>query len=265
MPITQDLGGKNLVVGRGRIYFDRFPLNFTLSATLRGEGERYLGSSPEISTNASAESLDHYDMEEGLKVKDDSIQLSQDRGGSFTLENIDRHTLALYYTGDAATVTQSSATGVSEVITVKKGLFYQLGMSASLPAGVRNVTVTSVTVASSSVAASGNWEVDEARGRLRILPGSSIADDAVATVLYDVAATAREQVVSKNQAIYGALRFVAGNARGANRDHYYPYVKLMPDGDYNLKSDEWQSMSFTFEILKKASSVEAAIIDGQGA
>lgn len=269
MPITADLGGKNYTLGRGRVFFDRFAPNVVVGATTRGEGERYIGNTPEFTLTSESEELDHYDSDAGVRVKDASVQLSLDRSGSFTADSIDRENLALFFLGDAATLTQSSATGQIENLTVKRGMFYQLGVTPSNPSGVRKVTVTLITDDAGTpvtIAASGNYEVDEDRGRIYILPAAAaIADGDIIIVTYNVAASTREQVVSKTQSIYGAIRFVANNPKGPNRDYYFPYVKLSPDGDYNLKGDEWQQMGFTMEILKKSSNVESTYIDGQAA
>lgn len=270
MPLTTDLGGKNYTLGRGRVFFDRFPNNVTVTATTRGEGERYFGNTPEVSTSSSAESLDHYDSDSGVKTKDDSVQLSLDRSGSFTCDNISIENLALYYQGDSSTLTQAASTGVVEVISgVKQARFYQLGFSASTPQGVRkvsNVVVKKGAGYTTTVAPAGNYEVDETTGRIYVLPGSTgIPDNTDIQVTYDIAASTREVVVSKNQSIYGSLRFVADNPKGKNFDVYMPYVKLSPDGDYSLKGDDWQSMGFTIEILKKASNIEAVYVDGRPA
>lgn len=269
MPITSDLGGKNYVLGRGRVFFDRFAPNFVLSAALQGEGERYLGNTPEFNTTGTSEDLEHFDADSGVKVKDDSVQLSMDRSGSFTCDNINSENVALQFLGDASTVTQTSAVAAVSLVTAKKGRFYQVGASESLPAGVRNISNVVVKKGSpgfaTTVAASGNYEVDEDLGRIYVLPNAAdIPDDTILQITYDRAASTREQVVSSSNSIYGALRFVSDNPKGANRDYYFPYVKMAPDGDYALKGEEWQSMGFTFEILKKASNVESVYIDTRG-
>jgi len=41
-----------------------------------------------------------------------------------------------------------------------------------------------------------------------------------------------------------------------------PYVKLMPNGDFALKGDEWQQLSFNIEVLKKG-TLEAVYMDGR--
>jgi len=277
MPITSDLGGKNYTLGRGRLYFDRFTpaqVSAGIVAATRGEGETYFGNTPEMSMTASEDTLDHFDSDQGVRTKDDSVSLQLDRTGSFTTDNISKENLALYFLSDgAASVLQVSALAATfEVPKARHGKFYQVGAGPSLPGGVRNISNIIVKKGAgftTTVTQPGNYEVDEATGRIYIIPGSTDIPDAGAgtdiQVTYDLAATTREQIISKSTSIYGALRFVADNPKGKNRDYYFPYVKLAPDGDYNLKGEDWQSMSFSFEALKKATNIEAVYIDGRGA
>jgi hypothetical protein len=270
MPLTADLGGKNYTLGRGRIFFDRFAPNVVVGATTRGDGERYLGNTPEFALTSESEDLEHFDSDSGVRVKDDSVQLSLDRSASFTCDNIDAENIALFFLGTTSTVTQAGATGVVEVMTdAKRGRFYQLGVSESTPSGVRNVTNVVIKKGGAptwgtTVTASGNYEVDEVRGRIYVEADSVDIDEDDIQITYDVDASTREQVISKSDSIYGSLRFVADNPKGPNRDYFLPYVKLAPDGDYQLKGDEWQQIGFTVEILKKSSNVDAIYIDGQG-
>lgn len=271
MPITSDLGGKNYTLGRGRVFFDRFtPAQVAagITASTQGEGERYFGNTTEFNMTSEEEVLDHFSSEGGIRVKDDSVSLQLDRTGTLTTDHIDAANLALLFLSDGATTaSQSSATGSTYVVTVNQGRFYQIGVTTGNPSGVRlvsNVVVAKGAGFSTNVTASGNWEVDEALGRIYILPGAAdIPDGTEIEITYDVAAATREQVISKSQSIYGALRFVSDNPKGTNRDYYMPYCKLSPNGDYNLKGDDWQTMSFSFEVLQKASNIQGVYIDGR--
>lgn len=267
MAITADLNGKNYTLGRGKLFFDPYPLGASITAATQGEGERYFGNTPELAFTTSTENLDHFDSDAGVKTKDDSVQLSTNRTGSFTTDNIVGDNIALLVGGESATVIQASAAAVVDLFTIKKGRFYQLGAGETNPSGVRmvsNVVVKSGVAFADTVTAVGNYEVDEVLGRLYIESDAADLDDADdIEVTFDVAASSREQVVSSSNSIYGALRFVADNPKGANRDYFFPYVKLAPDGDYSLKGDEWQQIGFTLEILKKASNYEAVYVDGR--
>lgn len=266
MPVNADLGGKNYTLGRGKVFFDRFAPNAVVTALTRGEGERYLGNTPEFSTTSESEDLEHFDSDGGIRTKDDSVQLTLNRTGAMVCDNIDAENVALYFLGSASTLTQASATGVIDVLSdAKQRRFYQLGVTTLNPAGVRNVSSVVVNKGagfSTLVTAAGNYQVDEVRGRIYIEDGAPGIDDEDIQVTYSVGASTRERIVSGSQSIYGTLRFVADNPKGANRDFFFPYVKLAPDGDYNLKGDEWQQVGFAFEILKRG-SLESMYIDGQ--
>lgn len=261
--------GKNYVLGKGKIYFDRFAANAVVNATTRGEGERYLGNTPELSTTSSAENLEHYSSEGGLKTKDDSVQLSLNRSGKLTCDNVSADNQALFVLGTKGDLVQAAATAEIDLITASRGRWYQLGTDALNPSGVRkvsNVVIKSGVGFTTTVAALGNYEVDAELGRVYIeATATDIPDLTDLQITYDVAASTREQVISSSNTIYGALRFVADNPKGTNRDYYFPYVKLAPDGDYQLKGDSWQQMGFTFEILDKAPGIAAVYIDGRAA
>lgn len=273
MPITSDLGGRNYTLGRGRLYFDRFtPAQVAagIAAATVGEGERFFGNVPEISITSSEDVLDHFASTGGIRVKDDSVSLQLDRTGSFTTDNISQENMALLFLSDgASSVTQTSLTAVTHEVSASPGFFYQLGQSVSLPTGHR--VVSSVVVKTGSpgfavtVAALNNYEVDEALGRIYVLPGSvGIPANTIIQVTYNVAAGTRQQVVSKSQSIYGALHWVSDNPKGTNNDMLLPYVKMSPDGDYSLVGDDWATMGFTFEVLTKG-ALASVYIDGRQA
>lgn len=265
--ITADPGGKNYVLGRGKVYFDRYLSNDNITADTVGEGQRYLGNTPTFSTSSASTDLDHYSSEGGVKVKDDSVQLTLDRTGKFTCDNIDLDNVALYFIGESDPQTQASAASVVFVVTIKQGYYYQMGSSASLPFGHKNLgamtTVkTGVGFATVVAASDANYQVDSLSGRVFIPVGSVIADDTPVQFTYAVLATTYDQVVSSSDSIYGAITFISDNPKGPNRDYLMPYVKLSPDGDYDLKGDDWQVMGFTMEILIKG-NLSALYVNGR--
>lgn len=52
----------------------------------------------------------------------------------------------------------------------------------------------------------------------------------------------------------GQLLFITRNASGPDRKILMPYVTLAPNGDYNLKGDDWQQIPFTLELLRKGAT-----------
>lgn len=251
-------------LGRGEVYFNKFK-----PGTNIGEGERYLGNTPEYSLTNEVETLDHFNADRGLREKDESVLLEISCSGSMNCDNISGENVALFFLGNLLTKSSTSVTAQKEVFTNwKRGLTLQLGTTDATPTGVRKVSNVKVGKAAKSatlnltgdisaipgvtiVDAAGNYEVDLELGRLYLEPTSTeINGDIKLVVQFDVAAQSREMVISSNDVVQGSLRFVSHNAKGENKDYFFPKVTLSPDGDYNLKGDDWQSMGFTFEALK---------------
>lgn len=68
------------------------------------------------------------------------------------------------------------------------------------------------------------------------------------------------QVVGSADAVYGALFFESDNPVGDNNNFWWPYVLLMPNGNFALKGDAWQTMSFTAEALKRDNATERVYV-----
>lgn len=258
------MGSENYTLGRGELRFDKFVPN-----TLLGTGERYLGNTPELNLSTESERLDHFNSDRGIRVKDKSVLLEKTDSGSFIADEISAENLALWFLADVSIRTQSSAASVVENIAadqVTEGTYHQLGKSQSNPSGVRGITVASVTpdpVAAAYVL-NTDYTVDEELGQIYIVPGGGIATGDPLIVTYATLANTREQVIVSTDAtqIEGALRFISYNPTGPRRDYYWPYVQLSADGDLALKGDEWQQLSFTFDILKR-DGYASQYIDGR--
>ena len=120
-------------------------------------------------------------------------------------------------------------------------------------------TLTDVTIV-------GNLDIDLDRGRFYVeIDAPGVANDDVLRVTYDQEAYSVESVAAEGKDVAGALRYVADNPHGANQDRFYPYVKLTPNGDFALKGDTWQKMTFSAEVLKKDGATARAYIDGMPA
>jgi hypothetical protein len=237
---------KNYTLGRGKLYFDKFAAVNTEIPT----GERYLGNTPAITMTTAYQNLDHYSSDEGVRVRDDSAQLQVDRAGTFQCDNINMENIAIMF-GIAPPMEESTvaATAQTEDIVVQRGLWYQLGTELYAD-GVGTVANVTVSVTASAVTAAGNYQVDLEKGRIFIEDGATdIQDDDEITVTYDVVVQDRVVVVDDNTQVEGSLRFIADNPKGTNRDYYWPHVRLAPSGEFALKGETWQTMTFAFEIL----------------
>lgn len=251
---------KNYTLGSYKIFFDKFP-----AGTKVGEGQRYFGNTPSLNKNSESETLDHFDADNGIRTKDDSVVLQLNRNGSFTTDHISPENLALFFLGEDSVVSQTSATAVEYTIAaVQKGRRYQIGATPSLPAGVRGITNVVVEVASVAKTAGTDYTVDLTDGGLIILAAGTIANDAEVVVTYDRSAVSYNRVVSSDNAeIYGALYLKSNNAKGLKQDYFMPYVQIRPDGDFEMKGEEWQELPFTFEILKLDDNTPAVYINGR--
>lgn len=249
---------QNYTLGRGKLYFDQFA-----PGTQTPTGERYLGNTPEFSISVEEEKLDHYGSDAGVREKDASITLQQNRSGAFTTDHVSPQNLSMFFYGSASKLTVAGGAVVAEPISnVKKGLFYQLGVTPTSPAGARKVTAVVVKVGAVTKALGTDYAENLELGRIEILEGGTIADDADLLVDYTASASTRDRIISGSTAIVGTLRYVADNAAGDNLDWFMPYVTITPNGEFPLKGDEWQVIPFNVEVLKKT-GLEAFYVDGR--
>jgi hypothetical protein len=172
---------------------------------------------------------------------------------------------AITLTTDATTPANLTASGATlaggvdvteEFAEVELGRWLQLGKTAVTPQGVRNVG--SVAIAGVDAA---SFTVENETGRVLL---HEDADDIVAgstiEISYGVLPQTETVVIAKGQSVEGELQFIANNPVGANDDYFWPRVRLTPDGDFSLKGDDWQTVSWNFEILKKDSVTERQYI-----
>lgn len=257
---------KQYVLGLGRVYFDQYA-DGSKSVSLRGE--RFLGNAPTLTLNQTSDQLDHFSSTGPTRVLDASASLQTTRGGSVTVDNIDLGNLALFFGGVVTTQSQAAGTAVTETRKLYKGSSLQLGTTAQNPTGVRdidNLVITTTGGSPVTVAMVTNYEVDLNLGRIDVLDDAATIVDGTEYVLtYDVAAATRDQVISSDTPVYGALRFVSDNSYGKNTDYYIPYAKLTPNGDFSLIGDDWQAIPFTIQTLVKDSQTAAVYIDGRPA
>jgi hypothetical protein len=260
-------GSKDYTLARGKLYFDIFSAGTTTKT-----GEMYFGHAPSLSVASSVEKLDHYNSDLAENAKDKSVVLRTDRTVTFTLDDIAKENLALYLMSSAATVTQTSGTVTDESLTTSalQDRYYQLGASSGNPSGVRGVSAVSVKSGALGAEAARtlgtDYTIDTATGRLYVVPGGAIANAHSLLVTYTRAANTRDQIAAGALTdIEGALRYVADNKTGTNRDYYWPKVSLSSDGELSLKGDEWMTLSFSAEVLKLNDSTAVTYVDGRPA
>jgi hypothetical protein len=254
----------NYVLGRGKVYFDRFA-----PGTRDKTGERYFGNTPEITYNTESEVLDHFNSDSGIRQKDDQAILEITRTLSFIGDDISAENLALFFLADVTEHSQSVVTGLETTYeTVKSGHYYQVGASTANPTGARDITAVVVKSFDeiTTYVVTTDYTVDAALGRIYVVPGGAIAlaeEDGIHITCNTPARTREQIVTADNTQIEGALRYVSDNPKGTQRDLYLPYVQLRPNGDFALKGEEWLQLPFIGEVLKLDDDTAAAYIDGR--
>lgn len=258
----------DLVVGRGRLYFNRRRNGVYL-------GERYLGNTTELSLSSSVDKLDHYSSDHGFKNKDKTVNIENSRSGSFTTDIISHDNIALWFGGDRQNTVFSAQNDVVEVVNggapVTKGYIYQLGVSDAAPQGQGGIDGTTFTIgyadANTSISAGtgdistipgvtvlndSNYELDADRGRLYIESDApDITGEVKLVVKYNRKASSGTVIISSDEIIEGSLRFESDNPTGNQKNYFIPLITISADGDYALKGDDWQALGFTFDVLKK--------------
>ncbi len=252
----------NNILGRGKLLFGKY-----ITGTSTPAGELYFGNTPEFKLSIESQSLDHYSSDQGVKEKDNSVVLQTDRKATLSCDNISPANLALMFLG-INSIQSQVATPVTAETVVAVGVsdaWYQLGTTDANPSGVRRVSAFTLKdntpVTPIVYVLNVDYEVDLELGRFRVIPGGSAVGDTLVAA-YTPAAVSRARVLSRGDSIEGSLRFLAYNPAGDQFDYFMPRVKLTPNGDFDLKGDEWQIMSFNVEILKKG-TLEAIYIDGR--
>ena len=248
---------ENLTIGKGQVFLAQ---HASLEPTTPAVGYRDVGNCPGVSLTVNSETLQHYSSRGGIRVKDDETIIEVSRTGVLRIDDMGVDNIAMFFFGNAQVLNVAAQTSLTEVIAganVQKGRSFQLGVDLSTrPTGYRSVSIDSValtgapgTTYPATDAGVVNWELDAARGFLTIGKASNIADGAGLTVTYDVAAHRRQMILSGNTEKAFSMQFHAYNPKGALIDYYFPFVKIRPNGDLQLISEEYMEVEFQIEVL----------------
>lgn len=251
----------NIVLGAGKLYYQGEDANGSLT-----DGEIYLAETPGISIPVTTQRVEVFSSDTAIEERIVDIPRRIERNFKFSTRNVDGDALALFLIGTKATVTQAATPVVGEAIgKSKKGSYLQLGTSLNA-AGIRGCASVAVKNGATTYSAVTDYTLDAALGRIYILPTSAIPDGTSLTADFTPTANSREQVATAGFAAKSvALRYIADNSQGINRDTYIPRVTLTPEGDWALKSRENpQELGFDAKIGLRG-SLAAIYVDGRPA
>lgn len=250
----------NYVFGRGKVYIDLFDTSGNLT------GERFLGNCPGFTLSVASETFEHFSSTTGLKQKDLTVVTSINFSSKISCDDVGPDNLALFFGGSVSSITQAATPVTGEAHTVKAGYEYQLGAGSANPVGVKNVTAFTLKDATdvTTYVLGTDYTVDLATARFSIIKGGAITDGAVVHAGYTPAAGSITRVSSGNSGqLTGAVRFIADNAVGENRDCYIPSAALAASGDLPLITDkDIAKFDIDLGVNEKDSTTPQIIING---
>jgi len=255
----------NKVLGAGKLYWEQEDANGDLAGS-----EVLLSETPSLTQNVVTERVTDDNSDGAIAEQDLDIATKVTRALAFSTKDISAKVLALFVLGSEAVLTQTSTPVVGESVgKAVQGESMQLGKSL-FSTGVRSISAVTIKVGVVSMVLDTDYTLDAALGRIFIIASGGIADGDVVLADFTPAANTRKQVTTDQLGSKtGALRFIADNTVGDNKDAYIPKVTLSPNGDINWKSrDTVQNLAFDGSVgTRSVNGVDMAqiYIDGRPA
>lgn len=244
--MAQEANGANLLLGRGKIYFERN--NPTTGA---GTGLEFLGNCTQLEITPSVERREKFSSTRSSATKLASVPISQSHQVAITMDEYVPYNLALALMGDAGLLAQASSTVTGETLTtsVKKGRSYTTAF--------RKISTVVVKKGASTLVLGTDYEIlDATRGLIRILPGSvTVVDGDTVTVDYAYAADTSEKVAGGTVGkIEGRLVFIGDPVNGPVYDLEIWKISINPAGALALIQDDFGNIPLQGEILDDATN-----------
>jgi hypothetical protein len=242
MPVNSD--PTQLLLGRGKVYFDRFD-----SAGLP-QGLRYVGEVDKLELNPSATTKDYFTMSKANSIKMQQNITNQTHEVDLQFREYQPANLAIALLGDAIVLTQAAEAVLTEVLTTKAlpGYVYQTRY--------RNISGVVPAVAGGLGVLGTDFEVlDPKLGLIHVLPGTAVFDGTKALTL-DYAGAAIAAADGKLQVqggteskIEGKLVFVGDPANGPAVDVEVWRVRFQPSGAIALITDDYGTIPLKGEAM----------------
>lgn len=159
----------------------------------------------------------------------------------------------------------AAVTELTAVASGESGNAITLAKDAATPA---NITVSGATLTggtNTAVAGNENFTFNPSTGMVYIKPDApDIAEGDSVTFTYSNDAANLTVVISGSTSIEGRMKFVADNPKGENKDYYWPYVRISADGDYEIISEEWAQLGFSYTVLKLNDETPREYVSNRG-
>jgi hypothetical protein len=242
MPTQAD--GSNLLLGRGKWYFDRW-----LPGTTTPTGLRFLGDAGKGDVTPSVQTKDRYTSTKKTATKMATVNMSQQHMISIEAGEFDPENVALALLGDTSFITQAATPVTGETLTtsVNLGRIYQTAK--------RLIGTITVHQAATVLVLGTDYDVEDATlGLIRILPTSSTVT-AGSTITIDYTPTAivapglKRVTAGMETAIDGKLIFVGDPAQGHAWDYEFWHVRFSPNGAISLITSDFSNIPLQGEVL----------------
>lgn len=242
--MSRVVNGDNVLLGRGKLYFDRFA-----AGTSTRQGERFLGNCPSFEITPTSEDIKKYS--------------SADAAAQLIASDVLRNTLALRIGGDEFTpdnlamalfgnttenYEQSTASPTAEDITATfQGHYYPV-----LFRGISSVVVNG-TGGTPTYVVTTDYLVDAVEGRIYIVPGGGIAAGTPLEIDYTYADLDIKQVRGMTEtSVKGYMRFVGDPARGPKYTIEVWRASIHADGAIAFIGDEYAGYNMIGDIESDA-------------
>lgn len=238
---------QDLILGKGKVYFDRF------DASGNGQGEVLLGNVTEIALGLDVERAQKYSSMDKAAGLLKSVVTRQTPGIGIVGDEFNPYNLALAVMGEERDIEQTGQAITGEQLTsdgtVKAGRQYALAEEE-----ISSVTVTQDPGGTPAVLVEDtDYELDTTRGLITFLNSSVTLDEAmVIEVDYTSGAVTLETIAGVTQGkIEGLLRFIGDPTSGPKYDLVVWKVNIAPDGELGLISDDYGNWSLAGEIMQQ--------------
>lgn len=240
--MPENVDGNKILLGRGKIYFDRYDSNDALT------GEYFLGNCPTFEITPTPEEIKKHSSatKSADLIASDVIRTSlaiHIVGDEFSKENLAR---ALY--GDTDTLAQTGSTVVDEdVAGVIQDRYYDLEFRDISSVVVKKDGGTPTYVVTD------DYTVDADTGRIYIVAGGDITTGFDLDVSYSYGTESLNTIRGMNQtSVKGLIRFVGDPARGPVYECIIWRASVRADGAIGFISDEYAQWSLTGDIESMA-------------
>ncbi len=232
-PLAVSPNSGNVLLGRGKLYFDRF-----VTGTTTRQGEFDLGNIDTFELIPSAKVKDLYESMDPQSLLYKRAVTQQEvkikiQGDEFSLFN-----LATVLMGDQSQFTQTTGTATAASVTAAplNGAWY--------PTGYRNISVTDVKQGTTAGVLGTDYNVDATTGRIQVFTTGAFTAGTAVTWDGSYAATTINTVQGSTVgSVEGFLRFVGNPVAGPKFEVQIWHANFTPAGNLGLIADkfgDWQ-------------------------